>query len=134
MVLFPAGRIAEHELSSTVAYYSNVWIDRFVVMPNHVHAIIVIDGLHPYSAASAVAESNRVEPSGRPTLFTIVGGYKSAVSRLCHLHGIADFQWQPRFYDHIPGSNAAVNAVREYIRRNPENWREDPDYARSQAD
>ena len=53
IVLSHAGTIAEHELSVTAAHYSNVSIDCAVVMPNHVHAIIVIGGTHQYSPTSA---------------------------------------------------------------------------------
>jgi REP element-mobilizing transposase RayT len=133
IVLSPAGTIAEHEVSVAAAHHAHVSIDCVVVMPNHVHAIIVIGGLHRYSPASAT-ESARVKPCGPPTLATIVGGYKSAVTRHCHLQGIRTFQWQPRFHDRILGSNAAVTAVRDYIRRNPENWSKDPEYGAAQAE
>ena len=133
IVLSHAGTIVEHELSVTAAHYSNVSIDCAVVMPNHVHAIIVIGGLHPYSPTSAVIESTRAETNGRPTLAAIVGGYKSAVTRHCKLQDIPNFQWQARFHDRILGSNAAVTGVREYIRRNPENWTRDPEYAATLA-
>ncbi len=129
IALSQAGTIAEHELSVTVAHYSNVSIDCAVVMPNHVHAIIVIGGPHQYSPTSAMIESDRAEPCEQPTLAAIVGGYKSAVTRHCKLQGIQNFQWQARFHDRILGSNAAVTAVREYIRRNPENWAGDPEYS-----
>ena len=122
-----AGTIAEHELSVTVAHYSNVSIDCAVVMPNHVHAIIMTGGLHQYSPTSAVIEAARADPCVQPTLAAIVGGYKSAVTRHCKLQGVPNFQWQARFHDRILGSNAAVTAVREYIRRNPENWTRDPE-------
>jgi REP element-mobilizing transposase RayT len=122
-----AGTIAEHELSVTVAHYSNVSIDCAVVMPNHVHAIIVIGGLHQHSPTSAVIEAARAAPCEQPTLAAIVGGYRSAVTRHCKLQGVLNFHWQTRFHDRILGSNAAVTAVREYIRRNPENWTRDPE-------
>ncbi len=122
IVLSPAGTIAEREISSIAKHHSNVWIDISVVMPNHVHAIIVIDGIHQYSP-----DSRSVDHQPGASLATIVGGYKATVTRRCRLEGIQDFQWQPRFHDRILGSNAAVEAVREYIRKNPENWQEDPD-------
>jgi putative transposase len=126
-------RIAERELSVTASHYSNVSIDCAVVMPNHVHVVIVIEGLHQYSPTSAVIESLNAGPTGRPTLAAIVGGYKSAVTRHCHSQGIPKFQWQARFYDRILSSNVAVTAVREYIRRNPENWTQDPEYTTTPA-
>ncbi|MBI3474973.1 MAG: transposase [Acidobacteria bacterium] len=130
IVLSEARTIAEHELSVAATHYSDVLIDCAVVMPNHVHALIVIGGLHRYSPESAIAEFVNAGPHGRPSLATIVGGYKSAVTRHCYQDGIRSFEWQSRFHDRILGSNAAVTAVREYIRRNPENWGQDPDNIR----
>jgi hypothetical protein len=40
--------------------------------------------------------------------------------------GLSDFAWQARFHDHILRSNVSVNAVRDYIDHNPENWLLDP--------
>ena len=126
IVLFPAGQIAECEISSIAKHHANVSIDTSVVMPNHVHAIIVIDSLHQYSP-----DSKSAGHQAGASLATIVGGYKAAVTRMCRLEGIPDFQWLPRFHDRILGSNAAVEAVRQYIRQNPENWQEDPDNPKS---
>jgi putative transposase len=131
MGLSRAGRIAEHELSIAVAHHSDVSIDCAVVMPNHIHALFVIGGLHRYSPDSAIAESVRNEVSGRPTLGMIVGGYKSAVTRQCHLQGLRRFQWQDRFYDRILGSNAAVKTVREYILQNQKTGKKILNFRRS---
>ena len=138
IALTKAGAIAQNELLSLAHHYQNATVDRFVVMPNHVHAIIVIATKHAYSpnepafslvetrlAASPVPATELQHPS----LGNIVGGYKSGVCRICHKSGIANFAWQPRFYDHILRSNASVNAVRDYIDHNPDNWLEDPDRA-----
>jgi len=157
MVLCDAGAIAEIEMRRVADHYLNVTIDRFVVMPNHVHAIIVIEGEHAYSPLAAAiagrgggrASSAATESAGSlsklivetrlaasplaaqankaNSLADIVGGYKAGVSKKCRREGIADFAWQTRFHDHILRSNASVNAARDYIDRNPENWLEDPD-------
>ena len=126
IVLSPAGIIAEREIPFISQHHANIWIDTSVVMPNHVHVIIVIDGLHRYSP-----DSKSAGHQAGASLATIVGGYKAAVTRVSRLEGIPDFQWQPRFHDRILGSNAAVEAVRHYIRENPANWLEDPDNPKS---
>src|SRR5271156_3015997 len=51
IILSDAGIIAETEMRSIPSHYDNVIVDRYVVMPNHVHAIVLIDGNHPYSPA-----------------------------------------------------------------------------------
>jgi len=102
-----------------------VIIDRSVVMPNHVHAIVVIEGDHVYSPVETRLAPSPVGAHGR--LPNIVGGYKAGVSRICHAKGLSGFAWQARFHDHILRSNASVNAVRDYIDHNPQNWLFDPD-------
>jgi putative transposase len=126
--LSEAGAIAETEMRMVSSRYASVAVDRFVIMPNHVHAIVVVDGVHAYSPSSP--EDVRVSATSSPTLSNIVGGYKAGVTRICRVRGIADFAWQLRFHEHILRSNASVNAVRDYIERNPQNWLEDPDNAR----
>jgi REP element-mobilizing transposase RayT len=107
-------------------HYRNVTIDRYVVMPNHVHAIVVIEGEHAYSPVETRLAASPSQQH-RPSLSEVVGSYQSGVSRICHAKGISDFAWQARFHDHILRCNASVNAVREYIDRNPENWLRDPE-------
>ena len=131
VALSQGGLVAEDELRSVPGHYSNVTIDCFVVMPNHVHTIVVIEGAHQYSPDETRQAASLREFAQKPlakSLAAIVGSYKAGVSRRCRLCGIGDFAWQTRFHDHILGSNAAVNAVREYIDKNPENWHEDADY------
>jgi len=155
IILSDAGAIAEAEIKSVATHYENVIIDRFVVMPSHVHAIVVIEGDHVYcpnppengepsallsvlcnerhdnrqEVARAGDAASRVSTGGiqARSLANVVGGYKAGVSRICHAKGISGFAWQARFYDHILRSNASVNAVREYIDHNPQNWLLDPD-------
>jgi REP element-mobilizing transposase RayT len=131
--LSDAGVIAESELKSVSSHYENVIIDSYVVMSNHVHALVVIDGDHVYSPVGripeAVAHVCQRETGQAPSLHEIVGSYKAGVSRICHARGISGFAWQARFHDHILRSNASLNAVREYIDHNPENWLLDPDNA-----
>jgi putative transposase len=128
IVLSRAGVIAERQIRQTEAHYSNVSIDRFVIMPNHVHAIVVIEGFHEYSPLEARNLENQDATGKRRAqgLSNVVGGYKAGVSRVCWTEGIPDFAWQERFHDHILRSNASVNAVRDYICRNPQNWIADP--------
>jgi REP element-mobilizing transposase RayT len=126
IILSAAGLIAETEMKMLPSRYQNVTIDRYVVMPNHVHTVVVIDGDHAYSPVETRLAASPSQQH-RPSLSEVVGSYKSGVSRICHAKGISDFAWQARFHDHILRCNASVNAVREYIDRNPENWLRDPE-------
>jgi putative transposase len=130
IVLSAAGVIAEVEMKVISIHYSNVIIDQYVVMPNHVHAIIVIAGRHLHSPGHGVFQPSQTH---QPSISTVIGGYKAGVTRKCHSQGIQDFCWQSRFHDRILRSNASVNAVRDYIDHNPQNWLEDPNNLSSAA-
>ena len=124
-----AGRIAEASLTTLASHYSKVLLDTWVVMPNHVHIIWVLEPdstciMRESICTPAFAESN----NRRPSLGEIVGSYKSEVSRHCHAAGLTNFGWQSRFYDHILRGPNTVAAVREYIRNNPLNWAQDSEY------
>jgi putative transposase len=130
IVLSDAGVIAEIEMKAISIHYSNVIIDRYVVMPNHVHTIVVVDGRHLHSPGHGVFQPTQTH---QPSISVVIGGYKAGVTRKCHSQGIQDFCWQSRFHDRILRSNASVNAVRDYIDRNPQNWLEDPNNLSSAA-
>jgi len=134
MELSSIGWIAYEEIKNVPNHFGNVRLDEFVVMPNHVHAIWVIEGPHRFSPDSVVTLfQKRLDtagsPSGRilPSLGHVVGAYKSAVSRVAHRKGFTEFAWQSRFYDHLIRGNANVAAVRNYILNNPANWDKDRD-------
>src|SRR6266478_3818939 len=120
IVLSDAGVIAETQMKAVSSHYLSVIVDRYVVMPNHVHAIIVIEGDHAYFPVETRVAASPARVHGR--LPHIVGGYKAGVGRTCHAKGLSGFAWQPRFHDHILRSNTSVNAVRDYIDHNPPNW------------
>jgi hypothetical protein len=106
-MLSEAGVIAETEIRTVADHYGNVIIDRYVVMPNHVHAIIAIAGDHVYSPVETGLAPSPASAHGR-SLSTIVGSYKAGVSRTCHAKGLSAFAWQVRFHDHVIRSNASL--------------------------
>ena len=117
------GEIAHKMWMNIPIHHKYITIDEFVVMPNHVHGIIVInENEHGRDVACNV--STKISPK-RGSLGTIVRSYKSAVSNWCHLNGHPDFSWQPRFYDHIIRDEKGLNAIREYIHNNPAQWEYD---------
>ncbi len=124
------GRIAESELQSLYMHYHNVQIDSLVVMPNHVHAIVAIDGEHCFSpnlssATSAKTADSCCGPPRAGSLSAIIRSYKAGVTRNCRALGLRTCIWQPSFHDHLLRGDAAISAVREYIRNNPTNWSKD---------
>ena len=75
--------------------------------------------------------SNKLSPGqkrfrnqGKGTVSSILGSYKSIVSRNAHRLN-SDFGWQARFYDNIVRSAVEYNTISNYIKTNPKRWNED---------
>lgn len=121
------GAIAESELRSLNSHYNNVEVNTHVVMPNHVHVIIVIEGDHAYSPhPKGLSKPVGISPTAG-SLSAIVRSYKAGVTRRSRQLGLGQDIWQERFYDKLLRSDKIISAVREYIRNNPANWAEDSD-------
>jgi REP element-mobilizing transposase RayT len=139
MVLNKNGQIAELYWKDIPSHHSHVVLDAFVIMPNHVHGIVVItDFINPgiESVATLHATSLRndcgseseyfsaISPK-KGSLSTITRSYESAVTKTIHRDLNPGFAWQPRFYDHIIRGDHDLDNLRWYISLNPENWRQD---------
>ncbi len=69
----------------------------------------------------------RFQNIGKNSVSSIVGSYKSAVTRHAHRLGF-EFAWQTRFYDHIIRNDKSFKKISNYIINNPSNWQEDKFY------
>ena len=118
IVLSPYGLIAEKQLLALEQRYDYMKIDKFVIMPNHIHAIIIFDGM----AAGA---------SPRPTLSDIMCAYKSLTTRECNkLSNISGRKvFQESFYDKVIRNEEGYLEVWQYIDENPRKWQNDEYFA-----
>jgi putative transposase len=147
------GKVAYDEWYKTIELRPdmNLELAEFVVMPNHIHGIIMIgqnkynlqrhtmnqnnyntsssdlsygkgDARHSVSTTS----QNKFEPQSK-NLASIIRGYKSAVTTFAHNNNIP-FDWQPRFYDRIIRSQDEYIKIVNYIINNPANWQKDKLY------
>jgi REP element-mobilizing transposase RayT len=140
----------------------NVELGAFVVMPNHIHGILILnnpqnfDGIggdiddgngngndengddgdgddvetrHALSLQSPQSPQSRFQNQGKNTISSIIGSYKSAVTkhanRLGLLNNDLEFGWQTRFHDHIVRDDAEYQRINDYIENNPKNWDKD---------
>ena len=104
------GRIAEQQLFLLEKRYSFVKIDKYVVMPDHIHVIVI---LKEYAAGA----------SPRPTLFDILCVYKSLTTRACKQAGFGYRKlFQDSFYEHIIRNRQDYEETWEYIQNNPARW------------
>ena len=141
MRLSKIGRVAKTEWFKTLKIRPdmNLQMDTFVVMPNHIHGIIIIgsnkynddidsrDAMHRVSTTLPSKNLNHYKNSFAPqskNLSSIIRGYKSSVTKQAHKINI-DFNWQPRFYDHIIRNNKSLEQIQNYIINNPQDWKND---------
>ena len=116
-------------------HFPHVLLDEFVVMPNHVHGIIVIMATHDVGAtrASPLQDDTPTRPRGpqRQSVASIVGSFKSAATKRINEHrGTPGAPvWQRDYFEHIIRNDESLNRTREYILNNPLQWaldRENP--------
>jgi REP element-mobilizing transposase RayT len=132
------GRIVEHEWRQTATVRPNVTLDQFVVMPNHIHGIIILNDPDIVGATRRVAPTTpRVTPipSVVPTpigpqsgsIGAIIGQFKSIVTKRINATRQTPGApvWQRNYYEHILRDEAALNRIRQYIGDNPRQWAED---------
>lgn len=129
-------------------HFTAVDIDAFVVMPNHVHGIVVITG-GPVGAglprpdpqtANAVADTGtdaamdahkgaETAPLRRPSLGNVMAYFKYQSAK--HINAmrqtVATSVWQRNYYEHIIRSEASLNRIRQYVLDNPARWTFDRD-------
>lgn len=98
-------------------------LDEWIVMPNHLHGIIVIQ--RPTQGGSRTAPTHAfalAKPPGR-----LIGAFKTVCTkRVNELRGTAGAPlWQRDFYEHIIRNEDESGKIRQYIRTNPLMWGED---------
>ena len=114
------GKVAEREWLKTTQIRTNVEFDEFIIMPNHMHSIIVI-------VKSNVGATGRSPLPKRPTpksIGAIVAGFKSATTRRINdLRGTPYAPvWQRNYYEHVIRNEDDLSEIREYIVNNPLKW------------
>jgi len=142
MVLNDYGHIVEEEWHRSVNIRREIRLDAFVVMPNHLHGIVIIqgDGVGAHGVgAHGVGAHGRAPLRGTSShlwrspksLGSFIAGYKSAVTkRINEMRKTPGVPvWQRNYYEHIVRDETELNRIREYIQTNPFRWhldRENP--------
>ncbi len=145
MQLSAAGTIARQCWEEIPKHFPHVALDEFVIMPDHMHGIIVILEDEDYkshggvqlnapirntSISSAPSSSRKdnyfsiISPK-KKTLSIIIRTYKAAVTTICREKGLNDFKWQRNYYERIIRDERAFAAIRKYILNNPAKWLHD---------
>ena len=143
MRLNALGEIASAHWVEIPSHYSNVTMDTFVVMPNHVHGVVVIRPVTEVEIcvgaqhAAPLQGIQHVPPANvlPGSLGAIVRSYKSAVTKHIGMSrtSTAMSVWQRNYYEHIVRNEKDLLRIRDYILDNPLHWdddRENPEIVR----
>lgn len=120
-----AGRTAQVSWQELPSRFSNISLDAFVVMPNHIHGIIVVG--RQFIASSAAQDKNQGAINRAPTLGEIVRAYKASSARLIRSAANANVAWQRNYYEHVIRDEQSFDRIRQYILDNPVRWSVDPE-------
>lgn len=157
------GKLAEQFWLEIPVHFSFIELGNFVVMPNHVHGILIIDKplvdkgdvdynvetrqclvsttmtpITPNVPVNTPPTNNktigqtRFQNQGKGTISSIVGSYKSVVSKKAGFINPL-FGWQSRFHDHIIRDAQSFETIQNYIANNPANWKDDKFNNQSQS-
>jgi putative transposase len=151
MVLNSAGEMIKKWLLELKNKFKNIELDEYIIMPNHIHGIIIIEtssvGAQNVGAQDFVPLRQRVQNFAsmqqsqnvgvqdfKPlrcenkfqhiisrSLGSIIRGFKIGVTKLC-VQNNYEFQWQKSFYDHVIRDEKSLEKIREYIANNPLKW------------
>ena len=136
------GQVASHYWKRIPHHSDHVQLDAWIVMPNHLHGVIVIAGRGEASPAGAsstgvmtsgAADSQAsvaardASPLQSGSLGAIIGNYKSvSTRRINRLRGTPGTPfWQRNYWEHIIRHDQSLDRIREYIGDNPARWLED---------
>jgi len=119
-VLNEFGKTIKQILENIPVLYPYVTIDYYVIMPNHIHVIIIIDPSDNVSVVTSRDLSHNKKPKPKiKCLSEIIGAFKTMSSKELHLKGLKEFKWQRSFYDRIIRNERELYRIRKYIEQNP---------------
>jgi putative transposase len=122
--LSKVGEFAGKELEKLSLTFSEIHLDTFVVMPNHVHILITIS---ENDTATSSVKASKTEAFGHPvtgSIPTIVRAYKAAVTRRAALLRDSPVSqvWQRNYYEHVVRTEREKERIYAYIVSNPIQW------------
>lgn len=144
------GQIAINYWQQIPQHFPFVILDEFVIMPNHIHGIIIINKppvetdnnpspQHNYKTDNNPSNIQKTDNypslqwqpnkfgSQSQNLASIVRGFKSSVKRFANKNNI-QFEWQERYWDRVIRDDDELANIRTYIFNNPQNWINDENY------
>lgn len=142
MYLNAAGFIAHSMWLTLLERFPGISLDAFVIMPNHMHGIIVIHRrtnvenmpkrFQPYMRKLMLERNPDMSRTYKPpTVGKIVRSYKGVVTYRIRKLGIKEFAWQRLYWSSIVFKKNTVVYVKRYISENPSKWEKDKLYKKA---
>ncbi len=121
-----AGRIVTNTWADLPNHYAHMTGDAFIIMPNHVHAIVV---LHSTGADGNVGAGLKPAPTshGLPEIARALKTFSARRINLARATPGAPV-WQRNYYEHIIRDDESLNRIRRYIQDNPQRWAVDHEH------
>ncbi|MBO5789084.1 MAG: transposase, partial [Clostridia bacterium] len=122
--LLPCGKIADKYINQLNDFYHHLMVDRYVIMPNHIHILLFVceDG------ASSILTNGASRTSPPTRQHSAVSQFVSTFKRFCN-KAYGENIWQRGFHDHIIRDRHDYEKIVEYIHENPLRWHYDELYA-----
>ena len=124
MHLNEAGEIAQRCWEDIPHHFPFVELDAFVIMPNHVHGVVVVPGRGTACCPPTIEQFGKPSVGSIPT---VVRSYKSSATRHINLLRAAPCTpvWLRNYYEHVVRNERELAAIREYIQANRALWDDD---------
>ena len=110
--LLKYGSIADKYINQLNDFYDNISVDKYVIMPDHIHLLISIQNGQSRTPVPTNGIDNRN---------SVVSKFVSTFKRFCNKEYGTNI-WQGRYYDHIIRNQKDYNEIWEYIENNPKKW------------
>jgi REP element-mobilizing transposase RayT len=120
ILLSEYGKTVKKYIEQIEPHYNGVVVDKYVIMTNHVHMIIVIN---ESDNDNKMRKNNGASWSPRPTN-ALIPNIMQAIKKLTNIE-FGFNMWQTSYYDHIIRNEASYKRIWQYIDENPAKWAED---------
>lgn len=137
MILSIIGKYLDEQINNASAFFPEIEVPLFVIMPNHLHMIIYVNSRRDMPSACgsniSAADVRNPNPYERPnttcqrhvpTLSRYINSLKGAVTKYARSIGV-EFGWQSRYHDHVIRGTLDANRIAEYIENNVTRWAND---------
>jgi putative transposase len=148
MKLSTEGAIVQGFWYEIPKHFPFVILGEFIVMPNHIHGILILDKERynattdkittnniPSNDINKTFGQNRFQNQGKDTVSSIIGSYKSVCTKhIRNAFPTIEFGWQTRFWDNIITDGQSFETISQYIINNPATWEDDKFFNSDETD